>query len=606
MRYYLLLSFVLIRVLGAAQMEAAALDSMKQLLAASKTPAEKVSWLDNLSRTLMNVDLKEADKYGNELIIVAEESRDRQLMIDAYKSNGLRCSYFGGEKDYTARSISFYNKALEIAGKEKVEKELGGIQLSLALVYLQVPDKDKALSLVNQAFSVISTLANDSLKVESHNTFGRVYLSRNEKTLSLRNFFAALRITEELKEETKEQKRIKATLARNCYLYLSNFYSTIKDYDKAIDYYTKAFKKLDEITSRNTPYQKVIDINRLGNLFAEKENSEIAIKYYEQSIQMADSLNFSSLKFPGYISLLNQYLKLEQPQKALSYMSSEQGESLKKYLNKFGFSSVIDEVYGVIYLELGKFDSASVYLLKALPHFEKNPNNISSLEFYKYLAEFYQLTGQNEKAIKCNLKIIEISQRLGKLKSVQDAAGQLDTIYSKMENYKIANSYNGMYYLYKDSIEKLNKENELTQIEAADEQQRQERLTREKLEKTRQRNNIQYLGITLGIAALFIVLVILGMFKVSATTIKMIGFFTFLMFFEFIFLIFKKNIYALTHGEPWKDLLFMIGLAALLLPLHHWMEKKVIEYLTTHNRLTAAGQHLKTKIFKKPKQDSNS
>ena len=91
------------------------------------------------------------------------------------------------------------------------------------------------------------------------------------------------------------------------------------------------------------------------------------------------------------------------------------------------------------------------------------------------------------------------------------------------------------------------------------------------------------------------------MFKVSATTIKMIGFFAFLMFFEFIFLIFKKNIYSITKGEPWKDLLFMIGLAALLLPLHHWMEHKVIKYLTSHNRLTSAGHHIKRRIFGRSK-----
>ena len=137
------------------------------------------------------------------------------------------------------------------------------------------------------------------------------------------------------------------------------------------------------------------------------------------------------------------------------------------------------------------------------------------------------------------------------------------------------------------------------QAEAADEQQRQARRVRELEEKKRRRNNIQYLGITIGIAALFIALVVLGMFKVSATTIKMIGFFAFIMFFEFIFLIFKKNIYSITKGEPLLDLLFMIGLAALLLPLHHWLEEKAIHYLTSHNRLTAAGGHLKMKFFRR-------
>lgn len=111
------------------------------------------------------------------------------------------------------------------------------------------------------------------------------------------------------------------------------------------------------------------------------------------------------------------------------------------------------------------------------------------------------------------------------------------------------------------------------------------------------------MGITIGIVALFVMLVVLGMFKVSANTIRLIGFFAFLMFFEFVFLIFKKNIASITEGEPLKDLAFMIGLAALLVPLHHWLEHKVIKYLTSHNRLTASGKTLMSKVFVRKSND---
>jgi hypothetical protein len=73
----------------------------------------------------------------------------------------------------------------------------------------------------------------------------------------------------------------------------------------------------------------------------------------------------------------------------------------------------------------------------------------------------------------------------------------------------------------------------------------------------------------------------MGLFKVSPRTIKILSFFSFLLFFEFIFLIFKKQISVITHGEPWKDLAFMVLLAAVMVPLHHWGEKKVVEYLST-------------------------
>jgi len=137
----------------------------------------------------------------------------------------------------------------------------------------------------------------------------------------------------------------------------------------------------------------------------------------------------------------------------------------------------------------------------------------------------------------------------------------------------------------------------MRQTEADDEKDRLVRSQQAAEEQKKRRNNIQYLAIVIGIISLFVSLVILGMFKVSAGVIKAIGFFVFLMFFEFIFLIFKKNIYEFTKGEPWKDLAFMIALAAILVPLHHWLEHKVLHYLTSHNRLTAAGHHIRKKIF---------
>lgn len=109
--------------------------------------------------------------------------------------------------------------------------------------------------------------------------------------------------------------------------------------------------------------------------------------------------------------------------------------------------------------------------------------------------------------------------------------------------------------------------------------------------------------ITIGIIALLITMAVLVMFKVPRGLIKAIGFFVFLLLFEFIFLVFKKDIYSITKGEPWRDLLFMIAMAALLVPLHHWLKHKVLHYLTSHNRLTAAGHHIKNKIFRRTKEE---
>ena len=89
--------------------EAAAVDSIKNALAKATTAKEKVAWLDELSRVMMNVNPKEADEYGSKLIAVAEESRDRELMFKAYLSNGTRCTYFAQQKAYSQKAIEFFS-----------------------------------------------------------------------------------------------------------------------------------------------------------------------------------------------------------------------------------------------------------------------------------------------------------------------------------------------------------------------------------------------------------------------------------------------------------------------------------------------------------------
>jgi tetratricopeptide (TPR) repeat protein len=250
---------------------------------------------------------------------------------------------------------------------------------------------------------------------------------------------------------------------------------------------------------------------------------------------------------------------------------------------------------------MGRFDSARIHLEKARPMFENSTNENSRVGFYGQLASFYRKSGDKKSAIDYYQKVIAISEKNGLLENVKKSSQMLDSLYMESGNFTLSGQYKAQYYRYKDSIETLKREKELTQVEAEDEEQRLIKAAKEAEELKRRRNNIQYLGIVIGIIGLFVALVILGMFKVSAGLIKAIGFFVFLMFFEFIFLVFKKNIYSITHGEPMKDLAFMIALAALLVPLHHWLEHKVLHYLTSHNRLTSAGTHIRNKLWRRTK-----
>ena len=218
---------------------------------------------------------------------------------------------------------------------------------------------------------------------------------------------------------------------------------------------------------------------------------------------------------------------------------------------------------------------------------------------YSSYAYYLKKSGNQAEAIKQYERIKEIGLQNNYILQIQSSAAELDTLYYALGDYKNSILNKDLSYRYKDSIDIINKEKEVAALEADNEQQRLARIEAEKAEAKKRRNNIQYIAITIGILSLFIGLVVLGMFKVSSGVIKAIGFIAFLMMFEFLFLLFKKNIYGITHGEPWKDLLAMILLAALLVPLHHWLEHKVIHLLTSQNKLTDAGNVLRARLKKK-------
>jgi len=577
--------------------QVAVADSLKREYAKAANHESLVYLSGLLSKIYMSIDPRQSDVYGNKAIEHAEVSRNRKLITEAFLYNGERYSYLGGKKENIEKAVGYYQKAYETSRQSKLEKEMSVALLGLADVHRMIPDADKSLGFVTQAFSVISGLKNkDSLLAECYLDFGNAYLIKKEKLLALRNYFSAMRIAEDIKPSLP-------FLLHSCYYSLSEFYLNVNDYDKALDFAFKAKDVIHQTNEANAKYVRVNDVRYIGQLFVLKKNYKLAQEQYELAIRMADSIKYEPLKFSPYISILNLFLESDEPQKALEYFNTNQ--PLKEYITRFGFSKVIDQAYGFIYTELKQFDSAKYYFEKALPFFENEANNYSKISFLHQLSMFYYKSGDYGNAVKWLSKAMSKAEEIKNMDWQRRISISLDSAYQKLGDYRQALLYAGKSMALKDSMDKLGKEEDILQLQIADEQERQARLDAEAEEKKKQRHRFQFLAITIGIAVLFVALVMMGMFKVSASTIRILGFFAFLMLFEFLFLVFKKQFYAFTQGEPWKDLVFMIGLAAILLPLHHWLEHKVISYLTSHNRLKLpAGKKILKNIFGKNEDET--
>ncbi|RYZ24101.1 MAG: tetratricopeptide repeat protein [Chitinophagaceae bacterium] len=571
------------------------LDSLQKQLAVAKTPAERVQVLGRLTRFAASSNPAESERWGRQLTEEAERSRDRALIFKALMYHGERFNYQQRNRDAQAKAIGYFTEALNVARHNKLEKEQAGALLALGNTYLSLFEYDKAQRHISEAFSLASILRSDSLRVVAGNIYGNYYRARKERLLALRSFLNSLRIAEDLGD---------ANLRRSCYSNLARFYEDIEDYDRAIDYVQKAMEQLAQIKLGGEDFYRAQDIYRLGMLYSNKKDFEMAETYFEHCVRLADTLKNGPLKAMGYSGLLDRYLNASEPEKAFAFFTKR--HEITDYLVKMGMPEAIDRARALIYKGMKRYDSAGYYFARAAGRYEQNGTPQMRMAISVEYGNYYKDLGNLPTAIAMIEKAQALAQASGNLDWQQFTAKELDTLYARTGDFRKSYAAQQQYYRFKDSLDKLGEEKELLQVELADQEQRDKRRQAEEAAALERKHTLQYMGITVAIGALFVLLVLIGLFQVSATVIKVLGFFSFIFFFEFIILIADNKIHHATHGEPLKVLGIKVLLIAALLPLHHWLEHKVVHYLASRKLQEAAGRTGIARFLRKRKNTADA
>jgi len=545
-------------------------DSLKAGLSKAQTASDKVKYLLELALSSY-LDPLLGDIYVNRAVETAELSRDRRMMCTTYLTVGQRYMNNPGLSDNLDRAIGNFERVAALAKSNNLELFQVQAYSQLATAWDFKGNRQKALDYSNQAMSVAGNSTNDTVKTKGYLAMGDYYLTSSEKLLAFRHYLEALQVAE---------KSDKDDLLNDVYEHLSRFYSSIREYAKAIDYRMLMYEQ-------DRKAWRPLDISRdeynMGDLFARSNHEDLALKMYEKAIAFADSLHYDLLKVDPYFRIFNMYLNSHQYVKGYNYLMDHQ--SIVVFLHNIGFQFFLDQQYAMSLAEQGKFDSAGYYFRRAEPDMERRGSPVAHYFFYTAKGDYYALKKDNPGAIAYYLKAYAVAENIKDLEAEEERAQVLDSMYSLTGDYRSAHFYNIRFHSVKDSLRDMSRDADLLKLEVENDNQRRERLAREEEEKVEHRHNLQYLGFTIGLVVLFILLVMLGWFAVPAGFIRALGFVSFIFLFEFIILLADKSIQRWTHEEPWKVLVLKIGLAAVLVPLHHWLEHKVIHYLSHRKRV---------------------
>jgi hypothetical protein len=510
-----------------------------------------------------------ADSAAMAAIWVAEKSHRPELLVLAYSLYVESVDLH----DKNRKALDFAIKAEQAAATITTPGISFRTLRNLVTVYLAGYQYDKALATSYKLLSVAATAEKNQLKAQSYLYIGQSLEGKNQKIEAFRNYLNALSLAQRTHDDE---------LKRMCYSRLSKFYNFSKIYTKATHYkllereLILAQKPVDSVAYFWSEFDlQVIDLN--------SNNNQLHVQNMKDILDFAKRKAHNRLLQNELALIRTHYIEANQIKALFDFYHTEYPQELGR------LSSENPALYfrlKAFFCEEGNScDSALYFFNKAEEIIQHDPNKILQSNFYNRFGEFLLRQNQESGAIEKFTKSLELAGAANYFEYMLNAAKQLENICAGNGDYKNAYLYSTLNKVLNDSLNNMSKKDQMLIMEIDHESRQREIAAEQEKQSTTRRHYLQYSAITIGILTVFVILIMLGSLRVPEWIIRMLGFFSFIFLFEFIILIADHKIHEITHGEPWKVLLIKIFLIAILLPLHHSIEKKVITYLLNHKLL---------------------
>jgi tetratricopeptide (TPR) repeat protein len=542
-------------------------DSVLKVIPTLKTEKEIYQAYKKIAETYLAVDPVKESTYLSKAMFIAEQNRDRAFMVQACIDQVDQLLDIGGQTSRQEQAITIANRGIAIAKESQLNAQTAVLLTKKAYLFRSKGNYPEAIKWNEEANNYAYLGNSDSVRVVTELSYANTLIAKDENLGAFKKYINALNITEELDNDA---------LRLNIYQRLADFYAKIKQGEKAKDYYVKMIKLAQKNKEKDTEIGAYVS---LIFFYIEQKDFSNAREYLKVLQEKCAASTKDILKTQAVIVEVNLLFK-EDINKVPQYIRNN--PKLVADLRQWGYGSEADKVLALMYSLENKKDSAEYYFAKSKSVMKPNENPVTIMSWNNSYAKHLERNGKISEAVLLMEKNVALSEQIGSITAQKEFRGLLDSLYIKMGNKNLEAANKLILYQLKDSLDKQEKAKDVLNIEIDAENKRVERENIINAEKLRTKHNLQYMGITAAIISLFVVLAALGKFRVKPWLIRGLGFFSFILLFEFIILLADKQIHHITHGDPLQILLIKIVLIALLLPLHHWLEHKVIRYLMRH------------------------
>lgn len=502
------------------------------------------------------------DSLCHQALKAAELSYDDHRILETYNTF-LECADLR-HCNQVARTV--IEKALRICETYEINELHWRTIYNISSYYRATYDAGNALAYAYKAFTLAELIEGSEPKIFSYLAIGEGLEANNERLEAFRNYLNAMNMA--LISQEPE-------LLMECYKKLSFFFNVNKMYAKALEYKLKEAEILKQglLDDSTALYRIYYELEEIAYHSRNSMNEEALQRVLNYAIKRSvEPLREAAMKLfrSHYISRLDlkglRTLYTERYPGALNDLYSKDQEMYQR-------------VKAYLFEYEGKPDSAIACFRKAWDLVAGDPNVLYKANFHIRFAEMLVRFGRYDLLPEQLELALARSEDGNYLPFALTAVNLLEIYAEKTHNYPLALEYSRRGRALSDSLATLARIEDLFILEIEN-AARMAEAEKERADREEKRmRNIQYTAITIALVLVFFIVITLGSLAIRPWVKRLMSFLSFVMLFEFFILILDHQIHQLTMGEPWKVLSFKIIIIALLLPLHHWLEHRLTNYL---------------------------
>ncbi|MBL7731015.1 MAG: hypothetical protein JNM88_07540 [Chitinophagaceae bacterium] len=364
---------------------------------------------------------------------------------------------------------------------------------------------------------------------------------------------------------------------------LANTFMKIGNYPRSLEL---NLQKLQLEEKRNVPRNLASVLMNIGIVYALQEEYRQALAYYSKADSVITAAGITDIRFNINLNTGDTYNKLNVSDSA--YLFFTKSLQYAREDNNPENTGIAMTGLGHSYQKLGSYSLAMQHYKEALQYLGNGINDETFSEAALGLAELYSKMQRYDSAGHFGHLSMVTARNAGFNNAELLAANFLAQHYQTVRNIDSAFAYINFMKGLNDSLNSRGRIRE-AQIITTNEQFRQAELEEARiLAKKKRMKQLQWLLIGIFIPGIFLLTLLLSRVRVHPKVVRLLGVISLLFLFEYLTLLLHPVVADFTHHTPIYEILVFVGIAALVVPLHHklehWMIHKLSHYHGKHHK----------------------